>query len=199
MHIMIIDSLLSHCFWAFLCCVSTFWWQHCCAPQSALYGCIKSTKFWYDHSKSTLESDGFLGNPNDPSDFNKEVQGCQLSMCLHVDDLLICCYNRSAIDAFLAYLAKVNISLAVNQVATQNYLGMKYDFVNPKQIKITMDRYIYEILTLYNVAKTATSPEIRKLFEVDRSNPFFQVINKTYFIVMWQSSTIWRNALVHVC
>ena len=57
--------------------------------QKALYGLLRSALLFYRKFRSELEAYGFEINPYDPCVFNKEVNGNQLTVTLHVDDLKI--------------------------------------------------------------------------------------------------------------
>ena len=57
--------------------------------KRALYGCVQSSKLWYDKLCAVLRSDGFEENPYDPCVFNKTADGKQITVCFHVDDLLM--------------------------------------------------------------------------------------------------------------
>jgi len=65
----------------------------------ALYGLIESAKSWYLLIKSFLMADGFVANPLDECVFNKVVDGQQVTILLHVDDLKISSTNKSALEA----------------------------------------------------------------------------------------------------
>ena len=55
----------------------------------ALYGLIESAKMWYDEVTTTLEGEGYVRNPHDLCVYNKVVNGVQISVYLHVDDMMI--------------------------------------------------------------------------------------------------------------
>ena len=76
--------------------------------EKALYGCIESAKRWYDELSSYLATIGFTTNPQTPCVFNKVISssGTQLTIGLHVDDMLISCVDESAIDELYASIGK---------------------------------------------------------------------------------------------
>jgi hypothetical protein len=57
--------------------------------QKALYGLLRSTLLFYNKLVADLESDGFVLNPYDLCVANKVVDGKQMTVCWHVDDLKV--------------------------------------------------------------------------------------------------------------
>jgi hypothetical protein len=74
--------------------------------DKALYGCVEAARFfWYLMLREKLEAYGFVANPEEPCVFNKRnAAGLQISLTLHVDDLLTTCKSEAEIDLFFAYL-----------------------------------------------------------------------------------------------
>ena len=52
----------------------------------ALYGCVKSSLFWYELFKTALKDLGFKSNPYDECVANKTINGKQCTIAWHVDD-----------------------------------------------------------------------------------------------------------------
>ena len=57
--------------------------------QNALYGIIKAALLFYQRFVKDLKSIGFVLNPCDPCAANKIVNGDQLTVAWHVDDLKV--------------------------------------------------------------------------------------------------------------
>ena len=55
----------------------------------ALYGMLRAALLFYKRLRSTLEEMGFEINPYDPCVANMMVEGGQITVCWHVDDLKI--------------------------------------------------------------------------------------------------------------
>ena len=72
----------------------------------ALYGTIEAAKVWYDTLSTYLMKLGFRANPRDECVFNMHYEGRQLTILLHVDDLMISCEYQSAIDYAITCLNK---------------------------------------------------------------------------------------------
>ena len=57
--------------------------------QKAIYELLRSALLFYKKLVADLESIGFKLNPYDPCVANKEVNGTQMMVCWHVDDLKV--------------------------------------------------------------------------------------------------------------
>jgi hypothetical protein len=57
--------------------------------QKALYGLFRSALLFYKKLVGDLESNGFVLNPYDPCVANKTINGTQMTVCWHVDDLKV--------------------------------------------------------------------------------------------------------------
>ncbi len=57
--------------------------------QKALYGLLRSALLFYNKLVADLESNGFVLNPYDSCVANKIVNGKQMTVCWHVDDLKV--------------------------------------------------------------------------------------------------------------
>ena len=69
--------------------------------DKALYGCVEAAHLWYLMLREKLEAYGFEANPAEPCVFNKlNEAGVQISLTLHVDDLLTTCTSETEIDIF---------------------------------------------------------------------------------------------------
>ena len=55
----------------------------------ALYGMLRAALLFYKRLRSDLEDRGFVVNPYDPCVANNMVDGLQITVCWHVDDLKI--------------------------------------------------------------------------------------------------------------
>ena len=57
--------------------------------NKALYGLLKSALDFYNKLRGDLEKNGFVVNPYDPCVANKIVNGKQMTVIWHVDDLKV--------------------------------------------------------------------------------------------------------------
>eukprot|EP01041_Mallomonas_annulata_P006699 gene6701-13583_t len=74
--------------------------------DKALYGCIEAAKLWYRHLRSSLESHGFIGNSMDICLFNKTVDGVQITIVAHVDDLMITSLSSALLDDTVSFIER---------------------------------------------------------------------------------------------
>jgi len=69
--------------------------------DKALYGCVEAAALWYEVLKGTIKRDGFEENPYDCCVFNKICSdGSQMTIALHVDDLMITNVHEYNIESF---------------------------------------------------------------------------------------------------
>ncbi len=70
----------------------------------ALYGMLKSALWFYEKLRDDLEADGFVINDYDPSVANKIVNGTQMTVTWHVDDLKVSHKDQAEINNFAQFL-----------------------------------------------------------------------------------------------
>ena len=137
--------------------------------QKALYGCVESARLWYEHFAGTLETLGFVKNPVDKCIFNKLINNVQCTICVHVDDCLISCEDQESLEEVLQQLIEVYKEVSVTRGVKHSYLGMTLDFSKEHEVQITMEKYIDEMLKLYEVEGTVSTPATLHLFDVRES------------------------------
>ena len=134
--------------------------------KKALYGCIQSSKLWYNHIRRTLERFGFHVNKCDECVFNMMTPNRkQCTVVVYVDDLLITCEDKTVIVKLEKYLTSVYNKVTSTDGEYHSYLGMSYDFSDRGVVKINMPGYINELIKDFNVNKVASSPANNNLFE----------------------------------
>ncbi len=74
--------------------------------QKALYGLLRSALLFYRKLVGDLESDGFELNPYDPCVANKVIDGKQMTVCWHVDDLKVSHVDPAHVTLFGEWLSK---------------------------------------------------------------------------------------------
>ena len=134
--------------------------------EKALYGCKNSGLLWYERLTNYLKKLKFVQNPHDDCVFNLSRNGVQITIGLHVDDLLITTESDDNYD-WLAKLLKAEFGELTEQVEDKvNYLGMIVE--NSKDgIRISMATMVNDILE--GVTGKAASPALEDLFEVHES------------------------------
>jgi hypothetical protein len=134
--------------------------------DKALYGCIESALLFYKHLSKALHDLGFNPNPYDPCVFNKEVNGKQCTICVHVDDLKISCEDESAIDAVCDGLRLLYKSINIATGERLDYLGMELDYSVQGEVSISMQSMVEQIVDEYDVGTPSKSPAPVYLFQV---------------------------------
>jgi hypothetical protein len=109
----------------------------------ALYGMIKSPLLFYRKLRRDLESIDFNTNPYDICVANKQVNGEQLTVAFHVDDLKVSHVDPKVVDKFLEWIKKLYEDPTIKKIVPSrgkihNYLGMTLDYSIPGKVKILM-------------------------------------------------------------
>ena len=73
----------------------------------ALYGMLRAALLLYKRLRGDPENMGFEVNPYDPCVANKMVNGKQMTICWHVDDLKVSHVDKNAVTALALELAKL--------------------------------------------------------------------------------------------
>ena len=74
--------------------------------QKAMYGLLRSALLFYKKLVADLKSAGFKLNPYDPCVANKTVNGTQMTVCWHVDDLKVSHVAPKEVTKFGEWLSK---------------------------------------------------------------------------------------------
>jgi hypothetical protein len=105
----------------------------------ALYGMMKSTLLFYRKLIKELKEMGFEINPYDPCMANKPMDGKQMTVKWHVDDLMISHVNQDKILKFVKCIKDIyGDNLPENVDMTHNYLGMTFDYAFEREVQINM-------------------------------------------------------------
>ena len=112
----------------------------------ALYGMLKSAVLFYRKLWNDLEEMGFVINPYDPWVANKIVNGDQMTITWHVDDLKISHKSEWEISKIIKWLAKIYGDIKVKRGKQHKYLGMTLDYRKPGQVRVWMKPYVDKII-----------------------------------------------------
>jgi hypothetical protein len=134
--------------------------------KKALYGCVQSAKLWYDKLCYVLMTDGYTKNSYDSCLFNKCVEGKQITVAFHVDDLLVTSENNSAIDELMKMLQNNFAALTINRGNNHSYLSMNIN-IDEEGIHLDMRAYIAKCLEGKLTNMRTTSPAADDLFDID--------------------------------
>ena len=137
--------------------------------QKALYGLLRSALLFYKKLVADLESDGFVLNPYDSCVANKVVDGKQMTVCWHVDNLKVSHCDPAQVTIFAEWLSKkYGVAVATHRGKVHNYLGMIFDFLAKGKVMVTMVEYIKDIIKDFpeEITGTKMSPAADDLFTV---------------------------------
>ena len=133
---------------------------------------MESSQLWYDNLRNKLKTIGFTENAKDPCVFNKCFRpSVQLTIAIYVDDLLCTCKHEEGLNWFAQALRDEYTDIQVNEGHLHSYLGQTFDFSLPGKVKITMEGYIQDLLTLYEVDHYSATPALSNLFVVAPESP----------------------------
>ena len=97
--------------------------------SKAFYGFLQSALLFYQKLRSELEDYGFEVNPYDPCVANKIINGSQMTVMWHIDDLKVSLNDYHEITTFLMYLGDLyGNCITVNRGDVHGYLGMDLDY-----------------------------------------------------------------------
>ena len=131
--------------------------------DKALYGCIQSAKLWFDKLTLVLSEYDFVTNPCDGCVINKMVNGKQITVGFHVDDLLITCEDDNIIDDVIKHLGTKFKEVKEKNDSTMGYLGMRME-IKGEGIYLDMDVYTKKILDDFGTVGSAPTPSTEDLF-----------------------------------
>jgi hypothetical protein len=140
--------------------------------EKAVYGMMKSALLFYRKLVADLVSIGFSINPYDPCVMNKIIDGHQLTICWHVDDLLLEHSSKTVVSDFIDWLARrydtPDKKLKATRGSTHHYLGMNIVFSRLGLVQFDMIPYIDTIINDFpeRITGHTSSPAANHLFKV---------------------------------
>ena len=141
--------------------------------NKAMYGMLQSALLFYRKLTSELIDYGFKLNPYDPCVANMEINGFQMTVTWHVDDLKVSHVDPFQITRFAEYLASIyGEKLTVNRGQVHDYLGMDLDYSTKGQVKIGQIRYTKKMIDEFPepITYSAASPATDYLYTIRNPN-----------------------------
>ena len=139
--------------------------------MKALYGCIQSAILWYNELTATLEDIGFHRNRYDNCSFSRAQLGSIDRILVYVEDLFITSESKESLQAIADTLKRKYEAVTYNTGLEHDFLGIHWDFIIPGQASLSMDGYINDIISKYNVMKRCSTPATDKLFRTTQDSP----------------------------
>ena len=144
----------------------------------AIYGLLVSSMLFYKRLVTDLTEIGFEVNPYDPCVANKMVDGQQMTISWHVDDLKASHKDSKVIDDFITWVEQTYGKIGKVKVVrgkVHDYLGMELDYQVKGQVSIGMIPYIKGMVTDFPQedlqGPKVPSPWNDNLFKVDEKSP----------------------------
>jgi hypothetical protein len=117
----------------------------------AVYGTLLGAILFYQKLSKQLTDWGNVQNNYDPCTFNKIVNGEQVTIQFHVDDLKISHKEQSVLDVILNELdlkfSTKKKALTASTGLIHDYLGITINFDERHKVKFTMIDYLEDILS----------------------------------------------------
>ncbi len=139
--------------------------------QKALYCIMKSALLFYRKLVSELQEMGFEINPYNPCVASKTVNGTQMTIRWHVDDLMISHLSQDKIMKVVQGIKDIyGESLAETVVTMHDYLGMTFNYSFTKEVRINMWDYLRKVIKEFSeeimgVCATSASDHLFKVQE----------------------------------
>ncbi len=165
----------------------------------AIYGMLQSALLFYKKLRKDLEDNRFKVNPYDPCVANKTVNGKQLTVTWHVDDLKVSHKDKKIVDAFENWLRanyEDHTPMKPSRGKVHDYLAMEMDYSQPGKLKINMTKYIEGVIENFKYkdkiqTKKVATPAADYLFKVNnnakkldykRAEEFHTTVAKCLFV-----------------
>ena len=154
----------------------------------ALYGLLESAMLFYKKLVKDLQHYGFELNLYDPCIANRIVEGKQMTISWHVDDLKVSHLNLHEIDHFLKCVQETYRSIAEvksTRGKIHDYLGMKLDFSIDGQVTIDMKDNVTTMIESFPkdvlLKGKVASPWTDSLFKVDQKSKLLDKLKLEQF------------------
>jgi hypothetical protein len=115
--------------------------------QKALYGLLRSALLFYCKLVGNLEGKGFVLNPYDLCIANKTINGKQMTICWHVDNLKVSHEDPGEVTAFGEWLSGTyGVTIATHRGKVHGYLGIILNYSCKVKVMVNMTEYIKSII-----------------------------------------------------
>jgi Reverse transcriptase (RNA-dependent DNA polymerase) len=153
----------------------------------ALYGTIRAARLFWEKLSGKLQEWGFNANKYDPCVANKMVNGKQLTVAWHVDDLKVSHVDVHIVDEFLNQMEQEfgkETPMNKSRGKIHDYLGMILDYSQPGVVKIDMTEYVKMVLHDIPVEMigVATTPAANHLFDINEESEKLNDDKKSVFV-----------------
>eukprot|EP00956_Cyclotella_meneghiniana_P009212 scaffold12647_cov40-Cyclotella_meneghiniana.AAC.1 len=136
---------------------------------NAMYGLLRSALLFYLKLVKDLTDFGFELNPYDPCVANKVVNGTQMTVVWHVDDLKVSHKSKDEIMKLVGYIkGKYGEGLTVHDGHVHDYLGVDHDYSEKGVVKMSMMKHIDKIFKDFpeDIGKSSQTLASENLFKI---------------------------------
>ena len=143
----------------------------------ALYGTLHTARlFWEKLSKQLIDMWGFTPNKYDDCVVNKIINGQQMTVVWHVDDLKVSHVDEKEVDKFIKQMEAefgTEAPLSISRGKVHDYLGMNLDFCVEGEVWINMEHYIDMMLhdASEDMNGVSSTPAAAHLFKTNLDDP----------------------------
>ena len=143
----------------------------------ALYGTLRAARlFWQKLSKQLIDLCGFAPNKYDDCVVNRMINGHEMTVVWHVNDLKVSHIDTREVEKFVQQMEETfgkDTPLTVSHGQVHDYLGMTLDFHNKGEVHINMEHYIDMMIqdAPEEMEGTSSMPAASHLFKINSKDP----------------------------
>ncbi|CAJ1960266.1 unnamed protein product [Cylindrotheca closterium] len=172
----------------------------------AIYGMLQASLLWYRHLRASLEEYGFVFNKYDPCIANRMVNGKQLTIRFHVDDVLASHMEQAVLEDFFTWINErygglKEVTCTRGRVHT--YLGMVLDYLKKGKLKIRMNDYVERMLDEFSVkfkeSDSQETPAGNNLLEVGKGKDLDKAYQTEFHKFVAKSLFLSKRARLDIC
>ena len=132
--------------------------------KKALYGCKQSAKLWYKKMSTTLVKLGYEANEVEQCVFNKIVNNSQITVSIHVDDLLGSHVDEKVLEAEMIKIGKCFSGYKIQKGPKLSHLGMTITRLENGNIFTDMASYTKQSVDIWGDTAVHKHPANANLF-----------------------------------
>jgi hypothetical protein len=145
----------------------------------AMYGCVQSSKLWFDLLTQVLGNHGYVHSPKDPCVMRKQVGQHYFFIMIYVDDLLILA-TLTEIESIRKLLIDKFKTITIEVMESLSYLGMQLSRTE-QETTIDMSYYTAKIVEESGGVIKKSTPGTRDTFSIDAELPMLSASEREAF------------------
>lgn len=143
---------------------------------NVIYGTLKAALLFYKKFRKDIEAKGFIINPYDRCVANRMINGHQMTVLWHVDDLKASHKDEKVLDEFVDYMRSIYDDeeigkIKVNKGLRHDFVGMTLDYSKKGKLIVDMEEYVTKMIEdfPYDIPSKGKTPAAEHLFKVDKN------------------------------